>query len=266
MAAQQIRLDKAVAAQQALIDDRAARRAAGAGSRLGRRPVDPDDAATVREARARLDELAAQASAEAEAAGSGVMLGGYACQDTGDVQQAARLEAVALKGAAVVAAAHAAHAGDPRQLAACHWRLCTSPASGGPGHDIAACHATMTGGIGTIVYDAGYRSEENITAPGADRLIATGKRHAMDTQARDHPAEGPPPDGATPAQANDWRLRTPEGRALYKRRAPDVEGLHASLEDRIGLRRFSMRGLAAVTGEFFLAGLCHNLRLLYRVS
>ena len=71
VAAQQIRVDKAVAAQQALIDDWAARRAAGAGSRLGRRPVDPDDAATVREARARLDELAAQASAEAEAAGSG---------------------------------------------------------------------------------------------------------------------------------------------------------------------------------------------------
>ena len=57
--------------------------------------------------------------------------------------------------------------------------------------------------IGTIVYDAGYHSEENISAPGADRLIATGKRRAMDTQARYHPAEGLPPDGATPAHAND---------------------------------------------------------------
>jgi hypothetical protein len=50
------------------------------------------------------------------------------------------------------------------------------------------------------------------------------------------------------------------------RAIPDVEGLHASLEDRIGLRRFSLRGLAAVTGEFLLAGLCHNLRLLYQIS
>jgi hypothetical protein len=123
-----------------------------------------------------------------------------------------------------------------------------------------------TGGIGTIVYDAGYYSEENITAPGADRLIAAGKRHAMNRDARDHPAEGPPPGGATPARASEWRLRTPEGRALYKRRAPDVEGLHASLEDRTGLRSFSLRGLAAVTGEFLLAGLSHNLRLLYQVS
>ena len=311
VAAQQIRAGKAVAAQQALIDDWQARRAAGAGSRLGRRPVDPDDAATVREARARLNELLAQAAAEGEAGEGGgdpdagkaapqpvrnvtdpdsrlvpvrggglkqgyncqdaaaddrLMLGGYACQDTGDVQQATRLEAVALKGAAVVAAAHAAHAGDPQQLAACHDRMCTSPARGEPGHDVAACHAMMTGGIGTIVYDAGYHSEENISAPGADRLIATGKRHAMDRDARGNPAEGPPPEDATPAQANDWRLRTPEGRALCKRRAPDVEGLHASLEDRIGLRRFSLRGLTAVTGEFLLAGLCHNLRLLYQIS
>ena len=304
VAAWQIRLEKAVAAQQALIDDWEARRAGGAGSRLGRRPVAPGDAADVRAARARLAQLQAEAEAEAASDGDGngprpvrnvtdpdsrllpvrggtfkqgyncqdaaaddrLMLGGYACQDTGDAQQAARLEAVALKGAAVVAAAHAAHAGDPQQLAACHDRLCTSPETGTPGHDIAACHAAMTGGIGTIVYDAGYHSEENISAPGADRLIATGKRRAMDTQARDHPAEGPPPDGATPAQASDWRLRTPEGHALCKRRAPDVEGLHASLEDRIGLRRFSLRGLAAVTGEFLLAGLCHNLRLLYRIS
>ena len=88
----------------------------------------------------------------------------------------------------------------------------------------------------------------------------------MDTTARGRPAEGPPPGDATPAQANDWRLRTPEGRAAYKRRAPDVEGLHASLEDRIGLRRFSLRGLTAVTAEFLFAGLCHNLLMLSRLT
>jgi hypothetical protein len=306
VAAQQIRVDKAVAAQQALIGDWQARRAAGAGSGLGRRPVDPDDAATVRRARARLDELSAEAAAEAEAGGGGqdspkapvrnvtdpgsrlmpvrggtfkqgyncqdaaaddrLMLGGYVTQDTGDARQAARLEAVAIRGAAVVAAAHAAHAADPQRLQDCHDRMCASPEGGEPGHDIATCHAKMTGGIGTTVWDAGYYSEDNISAKGPDRLIATGKRHAIDTQARDHPACGPPPGDATPAQANDWRLRTPEGRALYKRRAPDVEGLHASLEDRIGLRRFALRGLTAVTGEFLLAGLCHNLLMLSRLT
>ena len=77
---------------------------------------------------------------------------------------------------------------------------------------------------------------------------------------------GPPPDGATAAEANARRLATPEGRALYKRRAPDVEGLHASLKDDGGLRRFSLRGLHNATSEFLFAGLAHNLCLLASIS
>jgi hypothetical protein len=121
----------------------------------------------------------------------------------------------------------------------------------------------MTSAIGVLVQDAGYHSEANLTAPGPDRLIADGK--TRDLRLRE-PAEGPPPEGATPAEANAWRLRTPQGRALYKRRAPDVEGLHASLKDRTGLRRFHLRGLPNVTSEFLFAGIAHNLLLLTAVS
>jgi hypothetical protein len=271
-AAQQIRLDKLIAEQQAAIADWEVGRAAGAGSRLGRRPAGPEDTARVRRARARLADLRAQAAAEAEAqaAASGdetgkkprrnvtnpdsrlvpvrgggfiqgyncqdaaaddrLMPGGYACQDTGDALQAQRLAAVAEKGAAVVAAAHAAHAADPALLAKCHDRLCTLPeqARRDPGHDIAACHHAMTGGIGVLVQDAGYHSEANLQAPGPDRLIADAK--TRDLAARE-PADGPSPADATPVQANAHRLATPEGRAPCKRRAPDVEGLHASLKD-----------------------------------
>jgi transposase len=308
VAAQQIRVEKAVAAQQAAIDDWEARRGAGAGSRLGRRPVAPDDAATVRAARARLAELQADAAAQAgnggddegngkkpqpvrnvtdpqsrlmpvrgggfiqgcncqdAAADDRLMLGGYACQDTGDARQAAGIDRIAGKGAAVVAAGHAAHAGDPALLRKCHDRMCASPEKDSPGHDIAACHAEMTGGIGTIVKDAGYYSEENLSVPGPDRLTATGKTRDLEKQARENPAEGPPSQDASPAEINSHRLRTPEGRALCKRRAPDVEGLHASLKDRTGLRRFSLRGLPGVTSEFLFAGIAHNLLLLAAIS
>ena len=128
-------------------------------------------------------------------------------------------------------------------LRKCHDRLCTSPCKDDHGHDIAACHAAMTGAAGTIVKDAGYYSQDNISAPGPGRITLTGKRHAAGRAARQSPAKGPPPQDATPAEINSHRLRTPEGHALYKHRAPDVEGLHASLEDRIGLRRFRLRGL-----------------------
>ena len=198
------------------------------------------------------------------AADDRLMLGGFASANASDTVHAARLERVAVKGAQVVAAAHA----DPgHDVAACHARMCTSPGAGDPGHDATACHAQMTSAIGVMVEDAGYCSEANLTAEGpVDRLIATGSRASMGKAAADNPAAGPPPEDATAIQKMDHRLRTPGGRAAYKRRAPDVEGLHASIEDVIGLRRFSLRGLGLVTGEFVLAGLCHNLLLLSRLA
>jgi hypothetical protein len=198
------------------------------------------------------------------AADDRLMLGGFASANASDTVHAARLEAVAVKGAQVVAGAHA----DPgHDVAGCHARMCTAEDPGDPGHDAAACHAQMTGAPGVIVFDAGYCSEQNLTAEGSvDRLIATGNRASMGKAAAQNPAAGPPPADATATQAMDHKLRTPEGRAAYKRRAPDIEGVHASIEDVIGLRRFSMRGLAFATGEFLLAGLCHNLLLLSRLG
>jgi transposase len=306
LAAQQLRLETAIAAEETTLADWQARRAAG--GLAGRPPARPGTGKKARKARARLEALQAQAAAEAgqapdagnekkaakapqrnvtdpdsrllpvrgggfiqgyncqdAAADDRLMLGGYACQDTGDVLQAQALAAVAEKGAAVVAAAHAAHAADPALLAKCHGRLCTLPERGkhDPGHDIAACHAAMTGGIGILVEDAGYHSEANLTAPGPPRLIADGKTSGLACR---EPAAGPPPADATPLEANAHRLRTPDGRAAYKRRAPDVEGLHASLKDQRGLRRFSLRGLHNATSEFLFAGLAGNLQLLAAIS
>ena len=304
LAAARLRLEEAIAAEQATLADWEARKAAG--QRVTRPPARPGSGKRARRARARLEALQARAAAEAEkeAAGDGkkppaprrnvtdpdsrlmpargggfiqgyncqdaaaddrLMLGGYACQDPGDQLQARRLAAVAEKGAAAVAAGHAAHAGDPALLAACHRRLCTLPDKDkdDPGHDAAACHRAMTAGIGVLVEDAGYHSHANLEAPGPDRLIADAKTRNL---AAREPAQGPPPEGATPAEANARRLATPEGRAPCKRRAPDVEGLHASLKDDGGLRRFSLRGLHNATSEFLFAGLAHNLRLLAAIS
>jgi transposase len=302
-AAAQLRLEMAIAAEQAVFAAWQARR--DGGQRVTRPPARPGTGKKARKARARLEALQAAAAAGAgqqEPAGDGktrprrnitdpdsrllpvrgggfvqgyncqdaaaddrLMLGGYACQDTGDVLQAQQLARVAETGAAVVAAAHAAHAADPALLRACHSRLCALPATdkNSPDHDTAACHHAMTSRIGVLVEDAGYHSQANLQAPGPDRLIADAKTSGL---AGRQAAAGPPPDGATAAAANAHRLATPEGRALYKRRAPDVEGLHASLKDQGGLRRFSLRGLHNATSEFLFAGLAHNLRLLAAIS
>jgi hypothetical protein len=300
LAAAQLRLEEAIAGEEAVLADWQARRAAG--QRVTRGPARPGTGKKARQARARLEALQAAAAGEAAgdekkppaprrnvtdpdsrllpvrgggfiqgyncqdaAAGDRLMPGGCACQDTGDALRAQRLAKVAEKGAAVVAAAHAARAAGLAALARCHGRLCPLPEEGRhrPDHDIAACHAAMTSGIGVLVEDAGYHSEANLTAPGPCRLIADAKTRDL---ARREPASGPPPADATAVQASAHQLRTPEGRAAYKRRAPDVEGLHASLKDNGGLRRFSPRGLHNATSEFLFAGLAHNLRLLTAVS
>ena len=298
-AAQQIRLDKLVAAEEEQLRAWEARKAAG--QRVTRPPLPPGTSVKYRKAAARLEELKAAERQAAEAGGDGkrqpvrnvtdpesrlmptrgggfiqgfngqdaaaddrLMLGGYACRDTNDQPHAARLDAVAARGAAVVAAAHA---GDPGAVRACHQRMCTLPAKqkNGPDHDAAACHHAMTSAIGVIVKDAGYHSRANLEAPGPDRITAPGKTRdlpAADCQPAGQDVFGP----LTAVEANARRIAAPEGRALYKRRAPDVEGLHASLKDDGGLRRFSLRGLRNATSEFLFAGIGHNLRLLTAVS
>ena len=116
--------------------------------------------------------------------------------------------------------------------------------------------------IGTVLADAGYASNANLTCPGPDRLIALGTRHHHHTTARDNPAHGQPPHDATPWQRMHHRLRTPAGAARYRHRAAIVEPVHAHLKDRRALRAFARRGLTAARSEFrFAAAVTNLLRL-----
>ena len=128
----------------------------------------------------------------------------------------------------------------------------------------AAMHA-ITGSpehvIGTVLADAGYNSDANLAAPGPDRLIALGKGRDQALAAACEPAHGPPPEGATPRQANAHRLRTPEGHQLYKRRGATVEPGIGNLKKI--LDRFSRRGLDNVTSELHLAATAFNLRKIH---
>ncbi len=127
-------------------------------------------------------------------------------------------------------------------------------------------HANEPDNIGLLLADAGYLSTANITAPGPDRLIATGKHHDLDRQTRIQPASGPPPEDASPLDKMRHRLRTPAGATAYKARGATVETVNAHLKDGIGLRRFSMRGLTACTAELHLAAACANLLKLWRAA
>jgi len=116
-----------------------------------------------------------------------------------------------------------------------------------------------------LLADAGYWSEVNATAPGPDRLIATMKSHRQREMSRSlGTTEGPPPPGASAADAMEHRLRTHEGASTYAARSHTVEPVFAGHKDNRGFRRFSRRGLDAVSSEWSLINTTHNLRKLWR--
>lgn len=120
--------------------------------------------------------------------------------------------------------------------------------------------AGLHGPAGTLLFDAGYLSEENLKAEGPDRLIATGKAWKL---RRKEPTSGPPPDDAEPIEAMDHRLRTPEGADLYSKRQHTVEPVFGDIKENRGYRRFMRRGFDAVQAEWQLITAAHNVRKLF---
>ena len=114
--------------------------------------------------------------------------------------------------------------------------------------------------IGIMLFDAGYLSDSNITTEGPDRLIATGKAWKLK---RTEPTSGPPPHDASPIDAMEHRLRTPEGAATYALRQHTVEPVFGTIKEQRGFRRFTRRGITAVHAEWQLITTTHNLRKLF---
>lgn len=114
--------------------------------------------------------------------------------------------------------------------------------------------------------DNGYFTEANLTSPGPDRLIAPGSGREVHHDAEHHPTQGPPPPDLSPTEAMRHTLRNPDQARRYKRRSATVEPVIGHLKDRIGLRRYARRGLAAVTAELHLAAAALNITRLYNAT
>jgi transposase len=122
-----------------------------------------------------------------------------------------------------------------------------------------------TGAVQKIpaTYDSGYYSDAAAIAieqGGFDPYMATGRQrhHAPE-------AQGPePPVTATDRMAA--KVQTPEGRALYARRKVIVEPVFGQIKEARGFRRFLLRGLDNIRGEWRLVCLTHNLLKLWRYA
>jgi hypothetical protein len=275
------RLERAGAAQRDLIAAREARdaqaRAAGHRGFRGRRPVAAEQAPAVRRARAALARAQAKAAEQERKAASkkgpgpvrnitdpgsrlmpvrgGGFIQGYNAQnvtsadgliiatqltsDTTDTAWFGPMLTAALDAAALITASQPPPAGSPAD----------PPGQHSPPHDSL---------IGLFLADAGYCSEDNLTLPGPDRLIATGKHRDLEKKARAGGGPADSPRGAA-AAAMAARLATSEGITAYRQRGHIAETPHGHIKHNMRFRQLTMRGKPKTAAEWAFAATVHNL-------
>src|SRR4029450_736711 len=86
-------------------------------------------------------------------------------------------------------------------------------------------------------------------------------RGAETPQPREAEASDAP---ATAEERMAAKMRTPAGKALYARRKVIVEPVFGQIKEVRGFRRFLLRGLEKLRGEWRLVCLTHNLLKLWR--
>jgi transposase len=123
------------------------------------------------------------------------------------------------------------------------------------------------GAVQTIasLYDTGYFSGKAIAGLeglGLDPYMATErqKHHAPAGET----AMAAVPAGASAQEKMRAKLRTACGRAVYGLRKGVVEPVFGQIKGARGFRRFSLRGLKKVRGEWSLVCLTHNLLKIWR--
>jgi hypothetical protein len=106
-----------------------------------------------------------------------------------------------------------------------------------------------------LLADAGYRDEANfrvLEEKGIEAYVSLGREGNK------------APQEPTPELAGSWRmhekLKTEAGRAHYKRRKAIVEPVFGWVKQVLGFRRFSLRGIEKVSGEWDLVCLAVNLK------
>ena len=279
VAAAQIRLERAIAAQLAKIEDwdrRAAEKIAATGAGLSaRRPRPPSEHNRVQRAAAKLGNARQRAAERDRAAaekeknrkGPGpvrnltdphsrlmpVRGGGFV--------QGYNAQLVTSQDGLIIATALTQDTTDTpwfepmlRQAQNAAALITASRPPGPPGEP----GAGQDEPIGLILADAGYLSEHNLTTPGPDRLIATGKNRKLQRTAQDPRRSGGAANGSA-VKAMAARLATDEGIATYRHRAHIAETPNANIKHNNGFRQLSLRGKPRATTEWLLACTVHNL-------
>ena len=141
--------------------------------------------------------------------------------------------------------------------------------------ETAADRAAIPPSLGTPTAapaDCGYADKATIARlgrdrPGLDLYISVHREDAHAERRYDWrpldkiKAPKTPTDPILIAMAEN--LRTPEGKARYRRRACTVEPVFGIIKSALGFRQFLLRGLKKVSGEWNFICLAYNLKRLH---
>jgi transposase len=122
------------------------------------------------------------------------------------------------------------------------------------------------GSVERAALDNGYYSQSNVeilVEHGIEPFIAVGRQphhEALEERLAPVPEAPNNPDAVG---AMKHRLKTKEGKAFYAKRKSTVEPVFGIIKEVMGFRRFLLRGLAAVKGEWRLVCLAFNLKRLF---
>jgi transposase len=121
-------------------------------------------------------------------------------------------------------------------------------------------HATLGAYPSEVLADAGYRGEttfQTLEARAITAYISLGHET--------RPAKPPNPTHLATQRMAD-RLKSDAGRARYRRRKAIVEPVLGWIKEVLGFRRFSLRGVVKVRGEWNVVCLAANLKRLHRLQ
>lgn len=117
-----------------------------------------------------------------------------------------------------------------------------------------------------VLADSGYCSDANLKYLEKKKIegfVATDKESYRD---RHQPGpRGPLPKDATRVDRMRRKLQTQVGAAIYSRRKTVVEPVFGQIKEARGFRRFLLRGLGKVQGEWAMICLTHNILKLHRL-
>jgi transposase len=115
--------------------------------------------------------------------------------------------------------------------------------------------------------DYGYWSPTNVAGLVERRIepyIATGRdSHHQSWQERFAQEPDPPGEGASLIVQMAYKLKTEVGKLIYGLRKSTVEPVIGIIKETLGFRQFSLRGLAAVAGEWCLVCLVYDLKRMH---